>query len=62
MYLEGKADKWFQGVKIEKPGLGWTEFGDLLCKRFTDSICKDVVEEFNKLHQEGQCGRISRKI
>ena len=38
MYLEGKADKWFQGIKIEKLGLCWVEFGELLCKRFTDSM------------------------
>ncbi|XP_027124419.1 uncharacterized protein [Coffea arabica] len=53
MYLDGRADKWFQGIKLERPGLSWTEFGDLLCKRFTDSICKDIVEEFNKLQQGG---------
>ena len=53
MYLDRRADKWFQGIKLERPGLSWTEFGDLLCKRFTDSICKDIVEEFNKLQQVG---------
>ncbi|XP_027062727.1 uncharacterized protein [Coffea arabica] len=53
MYLEGKADKWFQGVKIERPRLGWEEFEDLLCRRFNDQTCKDIVEEFNKLQQVG---------
>ena len=53
MYLEGKAGKWFQGVKIEKPRLNWEEFGELLCRRFNDRTCKDVVEEFNKLQQVG---------
>ena len=53
MYLEGKADKWFQGVKIEKSKLNWEEFGELFCKRFNDQNCRDVVEEFNKLQQEG---------
>ncbi|XP_027081018.1 uncharacterized protein [Coffea arabica] len=53
MYLEGKAGKWFQGVKIEKPRLNWEEFGELLCRRFNDRTCKDIVEEFNKLQQVG---------
>nr|XP_027123207.1 uncharacterized protein LOC113739959 [Coffea arabica] len=53
MYLDGKADKWFQGVKIEKPRLGWEEFEDMLCRRFNDRSCKDIVEEFNKLQQVG---------
>lgn len=62
MYLDGKADKWFQGIKLEKPGLSWTEFGDLLCKRFTDSICTDVIEEFNKLQQEGNVEEYQEKF
>nr|XP_027097511.1 uncharacterized protein LOC113717062 [Coffea arabica] len=53
MYLEGKADRWFQGVKMERPKLNWEEFGELLCCRFNDRTCKDVVEEFNKLQQIG---------
>ena len=53
MYLEGRADKWFQGVKIEKPKLNWEEFGNLLCCRFNDRTCRDIVEEFNKLQQIG---------
>ncbi|XP_071926216.1 uncharacterized protein [Coffea arabica] len=62
MYLDEKADKWFRGIKLEKPGLSWTEFGDLLCKRFTDSICKDVVEEFNKLQQDGSVEEYQEKF
>ncbi|XP_027088762.1 uncharacterized protein [Coffea arabica] len=53
MYLEGKADRWFQGVKMEKIKLSWEEFGELLCRRFNDRSCKDIVEEFNKLQQLG---------
>ena len=62
MYLDGMADKWFQGVKLEKPGLSWSEFGDLLCKRFSDSICQDVIEEFNKLLQERSVGEYQEKF
>ncbi|XP_027120880.2 uncharacterized protein [Coffea arabica] len=62
MYLDEKADKWFQGVKLGKPKLSWVEFGDLLCKRFADSICKDVVEEFNKLRQEGSIEEYQEKF
>ncbi|XP_027150132.1 uncharacterized protein LOC113750340 [Coffea eugenioides] len=53
MYLEGKTDRWFQGVRIEKPRLSWEEFGEILCKRFNENGYKDIIEEFNKLQQEG---------
>ena len=49
MFLEGRADNWFQGIKLEKPRLTWGEFGELLCQRFKGSCCRDIVEEFNKL-------------
>ena len=51
MYLEGRADNWFQGVKLEKLGLVWGTFVELLYKRFDHRSGKDVVEEFNKLQQ-----------
>nr|XP_027122265.1 uncharacterized protein LOC113739231 [Coffea arabica] len=53
MYLDGKADRWFQGMRIEKPRLTWEEFGEMLYKRFNDNGYKDIIEEFNKLQQEG---------
>ncbi|XP_071917152.1 uncharacterized protein [Coffea arabica] len=62
MYLEGKADKWFQGVKIEKPRLNWEEFGELLCRRFNDRTCRDIVEEFNKLQQIGNVEEYQEKF
>ena len=62
MYLDGRADKWFQGIKLERLELSWTEFGDLLCKRFTDNICKDIVEEFNKLQQEDSVKEYQEKF
>ena len=53
MFLEGKADMWFQGVKLEKQRLSWREFEELLCQRFKGTCCRDIVEEFNKLQQTG---------
>nr|XP_027099356.1 uncharacterized protein LOC113718666 [Coffea arabica] len=53
MFLEGRADNWFQGIKLEKPRLTWEEFGELLCQRFKGTCCRDIVEEFNKLQQVG---------
>ncbi|XP_027066512.1 uncharacterized protein [Coffea arabica] len=53
MFLEGKADNWFQGVKLERPQLSWAEFSDLLCERFSGKGSRDVIEEFNKLQQKG---------
>ena len=51
MFLEGKADNWFQGIKLEKPKLTWKEFGELFCQRFRGTRCRDIVEEVNKLQQ-----------
>ena len=54
MFLEGKADNWFQGVKLARPELSWEEFGELLCERFSGKGSLDVVGEFNKLQHKGQ--------
>ena len=54
MYLEGKAHNWFHRVKLEKAGLTWGTFEELLYKRFDNRIGRDVVEEFNKLQQVEQ--------
>ncbi|XP_071903401.1 uncharacterized protein [Coffea arabica] len=51
-FLEGKADNWFQGVKLVKLGMPWGEFSELLCERFSGSSSRDIVEEFNKLQQK----------
>nr|XP_027108798.1 uncharacterized protein LOC113728610 [Coffea arabica] len=62
MYLEGKADRWFQGVKVEKPEITWPMFEELLCRRFDNRTGKDVVEEFNKLHQTGKVEEYQEKF
>lgn len=49
MYLDSKADNWYQGFHLENPSIMWQKFCDALCKRFVEKGSKDVVEEFNKL-------------
>ena len=49
MFLEGKTDNWFQGVKLEKPYISSLEFSELQCDRFIIKGSRDVIEEFNKL-------------
>ena len=62
MFLEGKADRWFQELKIEKSGISWKEFEELLCKRFCNKICRDIVEEFNKIQQVGSVENYQEKF
>ena len=38
---------------MERTSLSWKEFEELLCKRFCNKICRDIVEEFNKIQQIG---------
>jgi len=47
------GDAWFQGWIIVKEGSPWNVFADGLCERFGDRSMRDVIEEFNKLKQEG---------
>ncbi|XP_071918893.1 uncharacterized protein [Coffea arabica] len=54
IYLEEKADNWFQGIKLEQPGMTWSVFEELLYRRFDSRNGRDVVEEFNKLRQSGK--------
>lgn len=62
MYLEGKVDTWFQGLKLERTKLIWEEFSDMLCRRFGDKGFQDVVEEFNKLQQESNVESYQEKF
>lgn len=62
MFPEGKADNWFQGVKLERPNLSWTDFCELLCARFASKASRDVVEEFNKLQQKGTVEEYEKKF
>ncbi|XP_071909625.1 uncharacterized protein [Coffea arabica] len=51
MYLVGKAEIWFQGIKRSKGRTSWEGFCQLVNRRFGDRERRDEVEEFNKLHQ-----------
>ena len=45
-YFQG----WFQSRGVETR---WIDFAEELCKRFGEKNMADVIEEFNKLKQEG---------
>nr|CAD1831413.1 unnamed protein product [Ananas comosus var. bracteatus] len=53
MHLEGRADTWFQGYMAEKGVINWALFSEEVCQRFDGMGMSDVVEEFNKLAQQG---------
>lgn len=53
LYLEGKVDVWFQGLKLMKRDLDWDEFSEKLLQRFSERGIRDEIEEFNKLQQTG---------
>ncbi|KAL4348329.1 hypothetical protein GQ457_17G014550 [Hibiscus cannabinus] len=53
MYLEGRAEIWFDGYIMQKHRATWHEFTADLCHRFSDKNCSDIIEEFNKLIQKG---------
>ncbi|XP_026458493.1 uncharacterized protein LOC113359009 [Papaver somniferum] len=45
MYLEGKADSWFQDFHTGKPYISWSDFSSALCERFEDldqEFCGDL--------------------
>lgn len=53
MYLDGKADTWFQSYKFVKGVVSWEVFCDDLVKRFGRKGGVGEQEEFNKLVQLG---------
>lgn len=53
MFLEGRADVWFQSIKLVQENLSWLEFCEALAKRFGMKGGLDEQEEFNKLAQNG---------
>ena len=53
-YLNDTADSWFQGwFRYRELGVRWIDFAKELCRRFGEKNMADVIEEFNKLKQEG---------
>lgn len=51
MYLEGKADIWFQSVKAMKGNICWEQLSEMMIQRFAEKLLRDEVEAFNKLQQ-----------
>lgn len=51
MFLDGKADIWFQSFKLVQECISWSEFCDVITKRFGKKGGLDEQEEFNKLAQ-----------
>lgn len=62
MYLEGRAEIWYQGLKTAKGRLSWDEFVVEVTRRFNEMGFRDEVEEFNKLHQEGSVKEYQEKF
>lgn len=52
-YLNDTEDAWYQGWLAVKEGSPWSVFVEDLCVRFKDKCMRDIIEEFNKLKQEG---------
>ena len=52
-YLNDIADAWFQAWSQMRNVCRWQEFEKNLCEQFGEQSMVDVVEEFNKLKQEG---------
>lgn len=53
MYLEDKAEIWYQSLKMVRGKVSWSEFSEAVIKRFGEKGCIDEVEKFNKLQQLG---------
>nr|CAD1818748.1 unnamed protein product [Ananas comosus var. bracteatus] len=53
MHMEPKVDTWFHGYIAEKGVVNWEVFAQDVCRRFDSNGLQDVVEEFNKLTQQG---------
>ena len=52
-YRNDIADSWYQGWSKMRIETNWTEFVEDLCVRFGERSTANVIEEFNKLKQEG---------
>lgn len=53
LYLDSKADVWYQSFRLIKGTVSWQEFSEALLRRFGDRTGRDEIEEFNKLQQTG---------
>ncbi|XP_060190417.1 uncharacterized protein LOC132619575 [Lycium barbarum] len=53
LYLNGIAEVWYHSLVLSRSTLNWTEFQEELISRFAEVLAEDIVEEFNKLSQDG---------
>ena len=53
LFLEGRADIWYQGWAGDRQNLQWETLVEELLKMFGDSSYVNVVASFNKLKQTG---------
>ncbi|KAG8372765.1 hypothetical protein BUALT_Bualt12G0100900 [Buddleja alternifolia] len=53
VYLEGKAEMWFQGFMEGRELLSWSQFTLAILERFNDYDPELIVGSFNKLNQIG---------
>jgi len=63
VYLNDTVDTWYQGRKqVEGEAVIWPEFSEELCGWFGEKSMVDVVEEFNKLRQDGRLKTTKRSL
>lgn len=62
MFLEGKADVWYQGFKANKKQVSWELFIEELCKRFSGLGQPDTVEDFANYNRFPQQLLIKRSL
>lgn len=53
LHLKGQAEVWFASYIMGRRGVSWDDFIVDVCVCFRDSLGVRVIEEFNKLQQDG---------
>ena len=53
LHLKGSAETWFGSYIMGRRGLTWDELIVDICARFKDNLGCKVIEDFNKLYQDG---------
>ena len=52
-YLNDVGDVWFQGWSRVRSEYNWDDFVNGMCEIFGEKRTMDIVEEFNKMKQQG---------
>lgn len=61
-YLNDVGDDWYQGWAKMRGECTWAEFAAEFCERFGERGMTDVVEEFNKIRQNGSVAEYQRRF